>query len=73
MAVRVVYDRKTLLAHLHGLKGPDVYGGVYVSRERLAAWRAGGRDALRWIVISTHGVPDWADAANSSQPRSPSG
>jgi DNA-binding transcriptional LysR family regulator len=60
MAIRVVYDRKTLPLNLHGLKGPEVFGGVYVSRERLAARRAGASDPLRWIVISAHGVPDWA-------------
>ena len=60
VAIRVVYDRKTLPLNLHGLKGPDVVGGVYMSRDRLAAWRAGARDPLRWIIISMHGIPDWA-------------
>ncbi|MCQ8781841.1 LysR family transcriptional regulator [Mangrovibrevibacter kandeliae] len=62
VAIRVVYDRKTLPVHLHGRKGPEVFGGVYLSRERLAALRAGAADPLRWIVISMHGVPDWAHA-----------
>ena len=60
VAVRVVYDRKTLPHNLHGLKGPDLFGGVYMSRDRLAAWRAGAPDPIRWIVISIHGIPDWA-------------
>jgi DNA-binding transcriptional LysR family regulator len=60
VAIRVVYERKSLPLHLHGLKGPEIFGGVYMLRERLAAWRAGARDPVRWIVISTHGVPDWA-------------
>ena len=60
VAIRVVYDRKTLPLNLHGLKGPDLVSGVYMSRDRLAAWRAGAPDPLRWIVISMHGVPDWA-------------
>jgi DNA-binding transcriptional LysR family regulator len=60
VAIRVVYDRKTLPLNLHGLKGPEVFGGVYMSSDRLAAWRAGTRDPLRWIVISSHGIPDWA-------------
>ena len=59
VAIRVVYDRKTLPLNLHGLKGPDLFGGVYVSRERLAAWHASAPDPIRWIVISSHGVPDW--------------
>ena len=60
VAIRVVYDRKTMPLNLHGLKGPDVFGGVYGSRDRLARWRAGEGEPLRWIVIATHGVPDWA-------------
>ena len=60
IAIRVVYDRKTLPLNLHGLRGPELFGGVYMSRDRLAAWRAGAPDPIRWIVISIHGVPDWA-------------
>jgi DNA-binding transcriptional LysR family regulator len=60
VAIRVVYDRKTLPLNLHGQKGPELFGGVYMSRDRLAAWRAGASDPVRWIVISTHGIPDWA-------------
>ena len=60
VAIRVVYDRKTLPLNLHGLKGPEVFGGVYMSRDRLVAWRAGAPDPIRWIVISLHGIPDWA-------------
>ena len=60
VAIRVVYDRKTLPLNLHGLKGPALFGGVYISRDRLAAWRAGAPDPIRWIVISIFGIPDWA-------------
>ena len=60
VAIRVVYDRKTLPLNLHGLKGPDVFGGVYASRDRLAEWQSGAGEPPRWIVIATHGVPDWA-------------
>ena len=59
VAIRVVYDRKTLPPNLHGLKGAEVFGGIYISADRLAAWRAGGPEP-RWIAISGHGVPDWA-------------
>jgi DNA-binding transcriptional LysR family regulator len=62
VAIRVVYDRQTLPLNLHGLKGPEIYGGVYIARDRLAAWNAGAHDPLRWIVISMHGIPDWASA-----------
>ena len=60
VAIRVVSDRKTLSLNLHGLKGPELFGGVYMSRDRLAAWRAGAPDPIRWIVIGIHGIPDWA-------------
>src|ERR1700733_9988325 len=60
VAIRVVYDRNTLPPNLHGLKGPELFGGVYLSRELLGAWRAGATDRIRWIVISYNGVPDWA-------------
>ena len=60
VAIRVVYDRDALPPNLHGLKGPDLFGGVYMSRDLLAAWRAGAADRIRWIVISQHGVLDWA-------------
>jgi DNA-binding transcriptional LysR family regulator len=62
VAIRVVYDRKTLPLNLHGLKGPELFGGVYMSRDRLAGWRSGAPDPVRWIVIGSHGIPDWASA-----------
>ncbi len=58
VAIRVVYDREALPLNLHGLKGPELFGGFYMSRHRLAEWRAGPPDP-RWIAISGHGVPDW--------------
>ena len=60
VAIRVVYDRTALPLNLHGLKGPDLFGSVYMSRERLAAWQAGAADPIRWIVTSNYEVPDWA-------------
>src|SRR5215468_5969792 len=64
VAIRVVYDRQTLPLNLHGLKGPDVYGAVYIAKSALVAWREDASDPLRWIVISQHGVPDWASAGD---------
>ena len=60
VAIRVVYDRRTLPLNLHGLKGPELFGAVYISCDRLATWRAGAPDPIRWIVISSNGIPDWA-------------
>ncbi len=59
VAIRVVYDRRTLPLNLHGLKGPDVFGGFYFSRERLADWRSGINDFRRITVVSA-GVPEWS-------------
>ncbi len=60
VAIRVVYERSALPLNLHGLKGPELFGGVYMSRDLLAAWRAYAPDRIRWFVISKHGIPDWA-------------
>ena len=60
IAIRVVYDRETLPPNLHGLKGPELFGGVYMSRELLAAWRTGKVERIRWIVKDNIGLPDWA-------------
>ena len=60
VAIRVVYDRKTLPPNLHGLKGPELFGGVYLSRELLASWRTGEVSRVRWIIKDNIGLPDWA-------------
>ena len=60
LAIRVVYDHKTLPSNLHGVKGPELFGGVYMSRDLLTAWRAGAPDRIRWIVKNNHGIQDWA-------------
>ena len=60
IAIRIVADRKNLPLNLHGLKGPELFSGVYMSRDRLAAWRSGAPDPIRWIAIDNHGIPDWA-------------
>jgi molybdate transport repressor ModE-like protein len=70
VAIRVVYDRKTLPPNLHGLKGSEVFGGIYIATNRLAAWQKGGPKP-RWIAISGHGVPDWAREAEVSSPGAP--
>jgi DNA-binding transcriptional LysR family regulator len=59
VAIRVVYDREALPLNLHGLKGPELYGGFYMSGNGLAEWRAGGRDPA-WISVGGPGIPDWA-------------
>jgi DNA-binding transcriptional LysR family regulator len=60
VAIRVVYDRNKLPQNLHGLKGPELFGAVYASRELLAAWRAGKHQRIRWIVKGNIGIPEWA-------------
>ena len=58
VAIRIVSDRKTLPLNLHGLMGPEMFGSVYLSRERLDAWHASAPDPIRWIVVNPCGVPD---------------
>lgn len=60
VAIRIVIDRKTLPLNLHGLVGPQLFGGIYMSRDLLAAWRAGAPGPIRPIVINDQGIPDWA-------------
>ena len=58
VAIRVVYNREDLPLNLHGQKGPELYGGFYISSVRLAEWRGGGPDP-RSIAVSGTGVPGW--------------
>ena len=60
VALRVVYDRDKLPPNLHGRQGPELFGGVYVSCDLLAAWRAGKVERVRWIVKDNIGVGGWA-------------
>ncbi|WP_323991947.1 LysR family transcriptional regulator [Nguyenibacter sp. L1] len=62
IALRVVHDRTTLPPNLHGLKGPELFDGVYLSRDRLAARDAVG--AVRWIVKNGAAMPDLARAGD---------
>ncbi len=70
LAIRVVYDRKTLPLNLHGLKGPELSGATYVSRDLLAAWRAGAPEP-RWLTVSGNTVPDWVRATEGGGLRAP--
>jgi DNA-binding transcriptional LysR family regulator len=60
VAIRVVYDRNTLPLNLHGVKGPELFGSVYMSRDLLKAWRAGAPDRIRWVANANFEVPQWA-------------
>lgn len=60
VAIRVVFDRDHLPLNLHGFKGPELFGSVYMARERLDAWRAGATDPIRWILRNRDGVSEWA-------------
>jgi DNA-binding transcriptional LysR family regulator len=60
VAVRVVHDRNALPPNLHGVQGPELNSGVYMSRDLLAAWRAGESGRIRWIIKKVDEVPEWA-------------
>jgi DNA-binding transcriptional LysR family regulator len=60
VAIRIVSDRMTLPLNLHGLKGPELFAGVYISRDRVSKWHARALDPIRPIVVGGNEVPDWA-------------
>ncbi len=60
VAIRVVHERGALPLNLHGLKGPELFGGVYLSGELLAAWPGRAPQPVRWIVKEYDGIPAWA-------------
>jgi len=60
VAIRVVGERSALPLNLHGLKGPEVFGGVYMSSDLLAAWRAPTLQTVRWILKEFDGIPAWS-------------
>lgn len=59
VAVRNVYDRASLPPNLHGMRGPEVFWSVYISRDLLAAWRTGDIGGVRWISKNRYGHPEW--------------
>ena len=61
VAIRVVYDRRSLPLNLHGRKGPDLFGGIYLSAGLLANWRAAPPRPLPWILKQFDGIPPWAE------------
>ena len=63
VAIRVVYDRDTLPPNLHGSKGPELFGSVYISQELLDASQTGSTNPVRWILRDNHGIPDWAQVS----------
>lgn len=60
VAIRVVHEQSALPLNLHGLKGPEVFGAVYMSVALLAAWRARTHQPVRWILKAFDGIPAWA-------------
>jgi DNA-binding transcriptional LysR family regulator len=62
VAIRVVYEESALPLNLHGLKGPEVFGGVYMSKALLVDWRQKPLP-VRWILKEFDGIPDWARAS----------
>src|SRR6202035_5845963 len=48
------------LANLTNREADVAIRVVYMSRDRLAASPTGAPDPIRWIVISSDGIPDWA-------------
>lgn len=60
VALRLVHDRGTLPLNLHRQNGPELFSGVYMSRDLMASWRAGARTHIRWVVKKQNGIAEWA-------------
>jgi DNA-binding transcriptional LysR family regulator len=54
VAIRVVYDCNALPQNLHGLNDPELFGGVYMSRDLLTRWRAGAPDLWPTYFDDSH-------------------
>ncbi|MFK4811979.1 LysR family transcriptional regulator [Devosia sp. ZW T5_3] len=60
VALRVVLDREALPLNLHGLQGPELRIGAYLSSSLLEQWSAGALPYARWVSKGTDRAPDWA-------------
>lgn len=60
VAIRVVYEQNVLPLKLYGQKGPELFGGIYMSGDLLAAWRSRAAQPVRWILKAFDGIPAWA-------------
>jgi DNA-binding transcriptional LysR family regulator len=60
VAIRIVSNRNARPLNLHGLVGPELSGGVYMSCDQHVAWRSGALGPIRRIVINTRAIPAWA-------------
>lgn len=59
VALRVVLDRDALPLNLHGLQGPELRIGAYLSKSMFEQWSAGAIHHARWVTKGTGDVPDW--------------
>lgn len=71
VALRVVHDRGALPPNLHGLPGPEVFGGVYATPGLLEAAQIGEGAPIRWIIRDADEVADWAHAGDLQQSEVP--
>jgi DNA-binding transcriptional LysR family regulator len=62
VAIRAVFDRGLLPQNLHGIKGPDLAVGIYMSRHLLGAWQNGKAGSIRWITKDLDSMPEWAQS-----------
>jgi DNA-binding transcriptional LysR family regulator len=59
VAIRLVYDQKTLPQHLFGTRLQDFYAGVYVSRALLRSNIDAEKPVIKWILKEEE-LPEWA-------------
>lgn len=58
VALRVVLDREALPLNLHGLQGPELSIGAYLSNSLLEQGSAGALHHARWVTKGEE-VPEW--------------
>lgn len=61
VAIRVVHDRNKLPQNLYGLKGPEVFRGLYASSDLIKAWTGGEPSPVRWITRNGMLPTEWAE------------
>lgn len=64
VALRVVLDREKLPLNLHGLQGPELRIGAYLSSSLLEQWSAGTLPHARWVAKGDDEAPDWVHSGD---------
>ncbi|KQX42862.1 LysR family transcriptional regulator [Devosia sp. Root436] len=64
VALRVVIDRDALPLNLHGLQGPELRIGAYLSRSLLEQWSSGALPHVPWVTKGFDEPPEWVSCGD---------